>query len=152
MAPTFLDVLKDFFPGGFTPGTTLVDLLNQSDLVRELDTVREEIDALVKFETTAVGSSVAVTTGLSIGYVLWLTRGGLLISSLLSSMPAWRLIDPIPVLASLGRTDEDDGEDDSLGSLFGGGAEPEGSEPESESPMDDDDGLQEPDPDRRGVA
>ncbi len=43
----------------------------------------------------------------------------LLIASLASSMPAWRLIDPIPVLASLAApvaTDRD--EDESLDSML----------------------------------
>ena len=70
-------------------------------------------------ETTVVGSSIAVTMGLSIGYVIWLTRGGLLLASLLSSLPAWRLIDPIAVLAYLGTDEEEDREDEeSLDSLL----------------------------------
>jgi hypothetical protein len=52
--------------------------------------------------------------------VIWLLRGGLLLSSLLSSLPAWHVIDPMPVLARSGRHDdeEDDGDDDPLESLF----------------------------------
>ena len=38
----------------------------------------------------STGSTVAVSTGLSVGYVLWLVRGGVLLSSVLSSMPAWQ--------------------------------------------------------------
>ena len=66
--------------------------------------------------------------GLSIGYVIWLTRGGLLLASLLSSLPAWRLIDPIAVLAYLGTDDEDDRDDEeSLDSLLSRSSRPEGS-------------------------
>jgi hypothetical protein len=36
---------------------------------------------------------------MSVGYVVWLFRGGLLLGSLLSSLPAWHVIDPLPVLA-----------------------------------------------------
>ena len=36
-------------------------------------------------------------------------RGGMLLSTLLSSMPAWRLLDPLPILA--GKLDEDDDEE-----------------------------------------
>jgi hypothetical protein len=66
--------------------------------------------------------------GLSVGYVIWLTRGGLLLASLLSSLPAWRLIDPIAVLAQLRTDDEDDRDDEeSLDSLLSGSSRPEGS-------------------------
>jgi hypothetical protein len=42
-------------------------------------------------------------------YVLWLVRGGVLLGSYLSALPAWRLLDPLPVLA---RTGDDEDEDD----------------------------------------
>jgi hypothetical protein len=51
-----------------------------------------------------------------VGYVVWLARGGMLLASLLSSMPAWRAIDPLPVLANF-RDDDDDADDESLDSL-----------------------------------
>src|ERR1044071_267144 len=58
-----------------------------------------------------VSGSVAVgSCGLPVGYVLWLLRGGALLASLLSSLPAWRLIDPLPVLSRV--DDEDDAEED----------------------------------------
>ena len=83
-------------------------------------------------ETMVVSSSVAVTSGLSVGYVLWLTRGGLLIASLLSSMPAWRLIDPIPILARLGTDEEtDEDEEESLDSMVN--ADPDAPEQEAGS-------------------
>ena len=70
----------------------------------------------MRLERSVVGSTIVASTGLSVGYVMWLLRGGVLVSSLLSSMPAWRLMDPLPVLANTApRTDEE--EDDSLESL-----------------------------------
>ena len=42
--------------------------------------------------------------------LIWLLRGGVLLSSLLSSLPAWRLVDPLPVLSRL--SDDSDDEDD----------------------------------------
>ena len=68
-----------------------------------------------------VGSSVAVSSGLSVGYVLWMIRGGVLLSSVLSSMPAWRFVDPLPVLGFVG--DEDEEDDESLESLVAGSNE-----------------------------
>lgn len=45
-----------------------------------------------------VGSSEAVGASFSLGYVMWLLRSGVLATSLLSSLPAWRFVDPLPVL------------------------------------------------------
>ena len=61
-----------------------------SGTIRVLD-VREEAE----LQRILVGSGFAATTGMSVGYVLWIARSGVLLSSVLSSMPAWRLIDPI---------------------------------------------------------
>ena len=52
-----------------------------------------------------------MTAGLSVGYVVWLARSGVLMSSVLSSLPAWSFIDPLPVLASLQNRQEDDDEE-----------------------------------------
>ena len=50
-----------------------------------------------------------------------MARGGLLLASLLSTMPAWRVIDPLPVLGAF-RNDEDGDDDESLESLVKKGA------------------------------
>jgi hypothetical protein len=146
------------------PGASVTDLIfEQTEFLEELDRLQDEIDSFVGVEMAMAGSSIAVTMGLSIGYVIWLTRGGLLLASLLSSLPAWRLIDPIAVLAHLGTDDEDDPDDrESLDSLLSRSSRPEGSrlwrpEPKrveavrSESlTTGKDDVAAEPDPDRRG--
>jgi len=115
----------------------------------ELDRVQDELSELAQIEATVVGTSAVVTTGLSVGYVVWLARGGMLLASLLSSMPAWRAIDPLPVLAAFRDDDEDNADDESLDSLVRkGGANkdpkpagtdtaetPDGAEPDL--PLDD---------------
>jgi hypothetical protein len=88
----------------------------QEGFQEELDKVHDEVSELAQIEATVVGSSAVVTTGLSVGYVVWLARGGMLLASLLSSMPAWRAIDPLPVLATFRDGDEDE-DDESLDSL-----------------------------------
>ena len=92
----------------------------------ELDKAQDELSELAQIEATVVGSSAVVTTGLSVGYVVWLARGGMLLASLLSSMPAWRAIDPLPVLASFRDNDEDEADDESLDALVrkGGAKKP----------------------------
>jgi hypothetical protein len=97
---------------------------------QELDKVQDEISELAQIESTVVGSSAVVTTGLSVGYVVWLARGGMLLASLLSSMPAWRAIDPLPVLASFRDDDEDNAEDESLDALVRKGGTNKAAKPE----------------------
>jgi hypothetical protein len=62
----------------------------------------EEIDDLLRQDSRGrlVGavSATLVSSGLSIGYVVWLLRGGLLLSGLLAQLPAWRAVDPLMVL------------------------------------------------------
>lgn len=95
-----------------------------AELLQEFDKMRTEIRSDTSLRQAAIGLTVALTTGFSIGYVLWLIRGGLLLSSLLSSLPAWRFVDPLPVLAHLdARSKEDETDDDSLESVIRKGAD-----------------------------
>jgi CSLREA domain-containing protein len=87
----------------------------------ELDRLREEQAQEATVTARVAGSVMVVTSGLSVGYVLWLLRGGVLLASLLTSLPAWRLVDPLPVLAHMGGDDEDD---DSLQDMVDGGGKP----------------------------
>jgi VCBS repeat-containing protein len=45
-----------------------------------------------------VGAVTGVTTAFTVGYVLWALKGGYLLASLLSSLPAWATFDPLPIL------------------------------------------------------
>jgi hypothetical protein len=75
-----------------------------------LDAIKKENVKDIQFDKAVVGSAIAASTGLSIGYVVWLIRGGMLLTSVLSSMPAWQIADPLPVLARI--KDDSDPEDD----------------------------------------
>ena len=89
--------------------------LQGSDFGRELEQAREQSISRFEIKDAIVASSLAVTTSLSIGYAIWVLRGGVLLTSLLASMPAWRSIDPLPVLARIdARGRDDEHEDDSL--------------------------------------
>jgi hypothetical protein len=128
---------------------------SEAGFLDELDHLRESVDGQALLQQAVVGTSTAVAAGLSIGYVVWLTRGGLLLASLVSSIPVWRLVDPIPVLASLGFDDQEPGDDgDSLDSLIRQGAarpDPEGERPGREAPeVEGDSGARDLDP--RGDA
>jgi hypothetical protein len=95
-------------------GGDLSPLVDGSSFVQELDKLREAIGEQTYLEKLVVGSTLTATTGLSIGYVLWLIRGQVLLTSLLASLPAWRLIDPLPVLSFLNKPPGEDEDDDSL--------------------------------------
>lgn len=91
-----------------------VAALQQHAFRDELAQVREQATRRFELNRTSVAATAAVSTTLSIGYVVWMLRGGVLLSSLLASLPAWRAIDPLPVLARLDARGDDGGEDDSL--------------------------------------
>jgi hypothetical protein len=86
------------------------------DLVGFHAAVTERVAAEQHFDKVAAETVGVVSGGLAVGYVLWLIRGGYLLSSLLTSMPAWRLVDPLPILdylddesrADKSREDEDE--------------------------------------------
>ncbi|MCB1853113.1 MAG: hypothetical protein KDI83_20455, partial [Gammaproteobacteria bacterium] len=101
-------------------------LLTTSAFINDLDRIRDLTNQTSNLEQQRVASTIAVSTGLSVGYVAWLIRSGVLLSSVLSSLPAWHFIDPLPVLGSVAvsnvRREEsdqsDEPEDDSVESMF----------------------------------
>ncbi|MGI4935123.1 MAG: DUF4347 domain-containing protein [Janthinobacterium lividum] len=83
------------------------EMLGMLDQMRETAKGQE-----IKMEQV-VESTLAASTAITVGYVLWLLRGGALAASVLSALPAWRFVDPLPVLGALKNGDETE-EDDSL--------------------------------------
>jgi hypothetical protein len=81
-----------------------------------LDEFKGEAEDEQHYYKTVIGSAIAVSTGLSVGYVVWLIRGGMLLSSMLFSMPAWQLADPLPLLA--GRRDNDEEDEETLETMI----------------------------------
>jgi hypothetical protein len=86
--------------------------LGSQGFVDGIDHLQDEVLEEAELQKLVVGSGFAVTSGLSVGYVLWIARSGVLLSTVLSSMPAWRFVDPFPVLASVSRDKEDKNEED----------------------------------------
>jgi hypothetical protein len=73
-----------------------------------VETILEDSDL---FHRWMVGSAVGLTTGLTVGYVFWTVRAGYLLTGLIAQMPAWRFVDPLPILNSLsGDAGPSDGE------------------------------------------
>jgi hypothetical protein len=113
-----------------------VAVLKDAEFKQELDKLRETVQAEAAIETRVAASVFVASTGLSVGYVLWLLRGGALLASLLSSLPAWRLVDPLPVLGRVGGGD-DDSDDESLQELV---TQDDRGETPDDSPAPDDGG------------
>jgi hypothetical protein len=99
----------------------LSEASSRTSFVKGLDQLRDHLDAESLETTVAIGSTAILSGGLSVGYVLWLLRGGVLLATVMSSVPAWAGIDPLPVLAQGRRDDDDDGdaEADPIERLFG---------------------------------
>ena len=88
-------------------------------LLEQLEHISKQLDvnfSLPRWMIDSVAFSSSV--GFSAGYVIWSLRSGYMLASVLSSMPAWTLVDPLPVLQYLDDEEEDDGE--SLESIIAG--------------------------------
>jgi len=101
---------------------SLVKLLTNDDVLRRLEETQRHMIELGLERRTVIASAIAATSGLSVGYVIWLVRGGVLVSSMLSALPAWQMIDPLPVVAAAGvarsRRSNSSGEDADVERLF----------------------------------
>jgi hypothetical protein len=86
-------------------------------LRNSLDAVKDKMTRDHQLSKVYLGSAIVSSVGLSVGYVVWLLRGGMLLGSLLSSLPAWQILDPLPILAR--KKDDDPSDDDeSLESIW----------------------------------
>jgi hypothetical protein len=88
-------------------------------LWKQLDNLSKDLNSSAKesASTITVGTVAGLsTTLLSVGYVIWAIRGGSLLVTLLTTLPLWRWLDPLPVLESYERRkhprDESDKEND----------------------------------------
>ncbi len=93
------------------------EIFNDELLIKTYNRMRDSLDLLknetiseIQFDKMVVGSTIAASTGLSVGYVIWLIRSGMLLTSVLASMPAWQIADPLPILSSMRGDDDDDDE------------------------------------------
>ena len=64
----------------------------------QLDAVSEDLERQTSFSNLIAGSAVVATGAFSAGVVMWSLRASQIIAMLSSSLPAWAVVDPIPVL------------------------------------------------------
>ncbi len=81
-----------------------------------LDNNRRQLEADASLPQILLGSTAAITSSVTVGYLIWLIKGGQVMAALMANMPAWRLIDPLPILNAM--IDEEEGDDDSLQTMI----------------------------------
>jgi VCBS repeat-containing protein len=84
-----------------------------TEFIQELEQVEDEFDFDGAIPEWATGSVVTTSASISVGYIMWMLRGGYVLASVMSTLPVWQHIDPLPVLAAL-----DDEDDESLESMI----------------------------------
>ena len=87
-------------------------LAKTSQLWRDLDEFQETLASDFQFSTVTIGSVGMVVSGFTVGYVLWVVRSGLLLSSVVASLPAWTMFDPMVIVSD--NVPRDEGEEESL--------------------------------------
>jgi predicted outer membrane repeat protein len=97
--------------------------LRNTALDKAFERIREELDQGAQADGQAVAGSLVLSTSFSVGYVLWLARGGVLLASMASSIPAWATVDPLPVLSRF-KARQGEG-DDGFGGPDDGNANPD---------------------------
>jgi len=110
-------------------GNFEITALSASDYTlvqNSLDAIKAEINGEIVLGKTVLGSAIAASIGLSAGYVVWLLKGGSLLASVLSSLPAWQLADPLAILSGkkgegVEEEEEDDDDDESLETIIDDG-------------------------------
>jgi len=111
-----------------SPALDLASALRERSLAQALAPLRrDEAAAQLTVSRVAIGGT-AVSAGMSVGYVLWLARGGVLMASVLAALPAWASLDPLPVLGQVkakgpargpvGAAGDDDDDGDAVEQLF----------------------------------
>ena len=103
-------------------------LTGSSPMWHELDKMQESVTQAEerRFRVVA-GTASFLSVGASVLYFAWVLRAGSLVTSLLSSMPAWQFVDPLPILDQGGLGDSGEGaegeEDAGLEELVAGPVE-----------------------------
>jgi hypothetical protein len=76
--------------------TVNIDLLG-----KRLDSLLQGTELALGQYTIGVATATGTLTVLGIGFAAWAVHGSYLLAGLLSSVPAWRAVDPLPILTDL---------------------------------------------------
>jgi hypothetical protein len=84
----------------------------------DLDEMSNRMSAAGSLASFWSVATPSLTTTISVGYAIWVIKGGQIMAGLMAQVPAWQLIsiDPLPILRSIDEREEDV-EGDSLASM-----------------------------------
>jgi hypothetical protein len=81
-------------------------------LSEEIESLRENLREQDEIQTRGTVALAAGSLSMTLAYLLWLVRGGALVASALSALPAWRILDPLPVLSRVNDDEDDEADED----------------------------------------
>lgn len=87
-----------------------------ANMSRELDMFDHDFKVEGAVDQVTFATLSSITGVLTVGYVLWMVRGGMLMASFVSSIPAWQSVDPLNIV-EFGSLGSADGDDESLESI-----------------------------------
>ena len=67
-------------------------------LAAKLDVMTRQLAAADTAHNVTIRTVSQVAMAMTAGYVMWSLRGASLLASLLTSLPLWRSLDPLPIL------------------------------------------------------
>lgn len=92
-----------FGDSGADPDRDDAPMARNAGLWRELDALHRPVTSDVPLRVWA-GTASVLSVGASVAWFLWMSRAGSLLSGLASALPAWTVVDPLPILDHLGQT------------------------------------------------
>lgn len=94
-------------------------LLGGQAVQNTLNQLSHDLELSFGVPRVAAAGLVAATSTFTVGYVAWAFRAGYLMASMLTVVPTWQTIDPLPILSYIDDEDEDTAErQESLESLI----------------------------------
>jgi len=118
-APAPASVLDSALPAFAAPAASpaliepFLASMRSRGFIEDIDRLREEARGGLELDGSVAAGAAGISFGISLAYAQWLVRSGVLMGSILSTMPAWRVLDPLPVLAKPGAEgDTDDADED----------------------------------------
>ena len=107
-------------------------LIDINLFLSSFDDLKENISDEAREDEKIIGNSLMLSAGMSVGYVVWLARSGVLLSSVISSLPAWRFMDPLPVLSNFNSEIIESEDEESLQSMVEESDDKKANEPNDE--------------------
>ncbi len=89
-------------------------------LWEKIGELRHELRSSLTMQSSfTVGTAATTTAGMTVGYVAWVMRSGLLFSSMMTQLPIWRFMDPLAILESTD-AEESESDDETINSMVDG--------------------------------